>query len=137
MKDLRNTDVSKQIAENYAQRVWNDKDWTAIDEFVCRECVIHSLLGDFYGPESMKKVVQAWLSGFPDLVVNNTEVVAENDIVVIHWYARGSHQGEFKEIPATGRRISYSGVTIYRVQQNKIVEYWAYLDMQHLLAQIN
>lgn len=131
------TRIAKRIAEEYAERVWNHKDLSAIDEFLSRECVIHSLLGDFYGPKSMKKIVQTWLSGFPDLIVNNTEVVAENDFVVIHWRAQGSHQGEFKGLPGTGKPVFYSGATIYRIRQDKIVEYWAYLDMQHLLAQIS
>ncbi len=127
----------KQVAEIYAHRIWDNKDLTAVDELFHEKCVVHSLLGDFYGPESMKNVIQAWLKGFPDLVVKNTAIIAEKDLVVIHWQARGSHQGEFKGIKPTGKSISYAGVTIYRINQSKIVEYWAYLDMQHLLKQIS
>ena len=84
----------------------------------------------------MKKIVQSWLTGFPDLVVKNTAIICENDLVVIHWHARGSHQGEFKGIKPTGKTVDYAGATIYRIQEEKIIEYWAYVDMQHLLMQI-
>lgn len=127
---------AKKIALEYAVRVWDDKDLTAIDELIHEECVIHSLLGDFYGPEKMKDVVEAWIVAFPDLSVTNTSVINENDLVVIQWQAKGTHLGDFKGISPTGKSVSYVGVTIYRVNQGSIVEYFAYLDMQHLLKQI-
>lgn len=127
----------KTIAEDYAQRIWNKKDLSALDELLHKEVVIHSLLGDFHGIEAMRKVVQAWLAGFPDLTVKNSAVIAENDIVALQWQAQGTHKGEFKGKKPTGKRVSYAGVTIYRIQNSKITEYWAYLDMQHLLDQIS
>lgn len=127
----------KEIAETYAKRVWDDKDLDAIQELIHPGCVIHSLLGDFYGPESMKNVVKAWLEGFPSLIVENTAVICEKDFVVLQWKARGIHLGEFKGIPATGKSVSYAGVSVYRIENHKITEYWAYLDMQHLLQQIH
>ena len=130
-------DENKNIAINYAHRIWNEKDLSAIDEVLDEKIVIHSLLGDFHGPESMKKVVQSWLTAFPDLTVENTAVIGEQDIIVLHWHAQGTHIGEFKGIQPTGNAVFYSGVTIYRISENKIVEYWAYLDMQHLFKQIN
>lgn len=130
-------EIITQVAETYAHRIWECKDLQAIDELIHQNCVIHSLLGDFYGPQSMKSVVRTWLNGFPDLVVKSTSVICEQDLVVIQWQAHGSHQGEFKGIQPTGRSISYSGVTIYRINQSKIVEYWAYIDMKHLLDQIS
>lgn len=125
------------IAENYAKRIWDDKDLSAIDEWIDPECLIHSLLGNFRGPEPMKKVVGTWLNAFPDLSVKNIQIISENDLTVIHWEAKGTHQGEFKGLKSTGKPVSYAGVTIYRTHQDKIIEYWAYLDMQHLLKQIS
>jgi predicted ester cyclase len=115
----------KAIAEKYANKVWNDKDTTTVDKLVHQDVVIHSLLGDFHGTKAMKDVVQAWLKGFPDLIVENNLVISENDIVSIQWRAKG-----------TGKTVSYSGVTVYRIKNSQIIEYWAYLDMQHLLSQI-
>lgn len=128
--------ANKKLAEKYAERVWNKKDLAAIDDFVHPQVIIHSLLGDFHGLEPMKNIVHTWLKGFPDLHVSNNLVVCENDLVVIQWTAKGTHRGEFKGKKALGKSVSYSGVTIYRVHDTKIIEYWAYLDMNHLLNQI-
>lgn len=130
------TSSIKEIAENYANKVWNDRDITIVDKVFHKDVVIHSRLGDFHGPQAMKDVVHAWLRGFPDLRVENDSITAENDLVTIHWRASGTHKGEFKGRQPTGKTISYSGVTLYRIKEGKIVEYWAYLDMQQLINQI-
>ncbi|QLH35915.1 MAG: ester cyclase [Parachlamydiaceae bacterium] len=126
----------KQIAESYAHRIWDLKDLSAIDDLMHKDIILHSLLGDFKGKESMRNVIQAWYEGFPDLKVENLSILSENDQVVIHWKASGRHQGEFKGIPASGKKVSYAGVTIYRIQEDKISEYWAYLDLAHIFQQI-
>lgn len=126
----------KSIAVTFAQRVWDQKDLRAIDDLLDPGCIIHSLLGDFYGPSSMKTVVAAWLDAFPNLIVNPTSVLSERDLVVIQWQAHGTHSGIFKGIQPTGRTVSYSGVTIYKINQSKIIEYWAYIDMKSLLDQL-
>jgi len=126
----------KEVAKEYANKIWNDKDISAIDKLLNQDVLIHSILGDFHGSNAMKEVVQAWLKGFPDLRVDNDIIIGENDLVSIQWRAKGTHQGEFKGRKPTGNPVSYSGVTVYRIKDNKIVEYWAYLDMLHLLNQI-
>ena len=125
----------KAIAEDYAERIWNKKDLTALD-YLDESVVIHSLLGDFRGPQALRDIVKAWLKGFPDLHVHNDIVISENDLVSIQWHVKATHKGEFKGVQPTGKPVSYSGVTVYRIKNNKIVEYWAYLDTQHLLSQI-
>jgi steroid delta-isomerase-like uncharacterized protein len=127
---------SKEIAEAYANQIWNKKEISAIDRFVHNDVIIHSLLGDYHGTKAMKEVVQAWLKGFPDLKVDNENIISEDDLVSIQWRAQGTHSGEFKGKKPTGKPVAYSGVTVYRIKDNKIIEYWAYLDMQHLLSQI-
>lgn len=126
----------KEIAKKYSNRVWNAKDIAIIDELVDQEILIHSLFGDFHGKEAMKEVVRNWLRGFPNLRVDPDFVIVENDLVSIQWHAQGTHQGEFKGRKPTGKSVSYSGMTIYRIKNGKITEYWAYLDMQFLLNQI-
>jgi steroid delta-isomerase-like uncharacterized protein len=127
----------RTIAESYASRIWDDRDLTAIDELIDPSIVLHSLLGDYMGHNAMKRVMEEWLRGFPDLVVKNKSIICENDQVVMHWDATGTHQGEFKSRKASGKSVAYSGVSIYRFAHGKITEYWAYLDVHHLLNQID
>ncbi len=112
----------KEVAEAYANQVWNDKQISAVDRFVHQDAVIHSLLGDYHGTKAMEEVVRAWLKGFPDLRVDNDIIIGEEDLVSIQWRAKGTHQGEFKGIKPTGKPVAYSGVTVYRIKDGKIIE---------------
>jgi steroid delta-isomerase-like uncharacterized protein len=126
----------KRIAVEYAEGIWNQKNLEFIPKFLDKEIIIHSLHGDFRGQKAMQEVVEAWLHGFPDLEVENERVISEDDTVMIQWKAKGTHLGEFKGNSASGKKIMYGGVTIYRLKNAKIIEYWAYVDLQHLMNQI-
>ena len=134
--DFQNKEKIKKVAESYALDIWDKKDLSAVERYFHADCLIHSSLGAFQGKEAMRQVVEAWLKAFPDLVVIHDAVICENDRVVIQWKAKGTHQGDFKGHSPSKNRVAYTGVTVYRIQNEKIVEYWAYLDMQHLLSQI-
>lgn len=127
---------ARKIAEDYANTIWNQKEISTIDRLVHKDVLIHSLLGDFRGAQAMKEVVESWLKGFPDLSVKNELIISENDLVSIQWSAKGTHAGEFKGKKPRGKSVFYSGVTVYRIKNGQIIEYWAYLDMQHLFSQI-
>lgn len=126
----------KEIARQYAEAVWNEKNLKAIERLVHDRVHIHSLLGDYSGKFAMQQVVETWLTAFPNLQVKEEQVMAEGDLVSIQWQAQGTHQGPFKGYEPTGKRVHYKGTTVYRIQDGLIVEYWAYLDMQFLLQQL-
>lgn len=126
----------KEIAEEYANNIWNEKDVGTIDRLVQDNAIIHSSLGEFQGINALKNIVHVWLNAFPDLRIYNDIVISEKDIVSIQWHGKGTHQGELKGKKPTGKKVSYSGATIYRVKSQKICEIWTYLDMHHLLSQL-
>lgn len=42
--------------------------------------------------------------------------------MVGRWRGEGTQEGEFAGIPAKGKRISFTGTTIYRVENGKVAE---------------
>ena len=61
-------------------------------------------------------------NGFPDFSYSIEELIAEDDIVLSRFTFRGTHEGEFQGIPATGNKVEMSGVMITRIENGKIVE---------------
>jgi predicted ester cyclase len=49
---------------------------------------------------------------------------------------RGTHQGEFAGIPATGNKVEISGIMIGRIENGKIVEEREEMDMLGLFMQL-
>lgn len=107
-----------------------------MERMVHPDVCVHSPLGDYRGRDALRHVVESWLVGFLDLHVENEFLVTGGDLVCVQWDACGTHLGEFKDKRRTGKSVKYSGVTNFRVQHGRIVDYWAFLDMQHLLRQL-
>jgi predicted ester cyclase len=74
---------------------------------------------------------------FPDLTVEIDDIVAERDRVALRLTIRGTHQGEFLGIAATGRSVSYVSHEFYRVADGLIAEEWICSDAAGLFQQIS
>ncbi len=79
---------------------------------------------------------QAWHSAFPDEQTTFEDQIAEGDRVVSRMTARATHLGEFQGLPATGKKITVTGIWIDRVVDGKIVEQWVQADMLGALQQL-
>ena len=62
--------------------------------------------------------------------------IAEGDVVVTRWTARGTHKGVFMVIPLTGEQAMTTGISITRVASGKFVEGWTIFDEFGLLQQL-
>jgi steroid delta-isomerase-like uncharacterized protein len=74
---------------------------------------------------------------FPDLEAQVDDLVAAEDKVAIRVSFRGTHQGEFQGIPATGRSINYVSHEFYRVEDGLFAEEWICSDMASLFRQLS
>lgn len=88
------------------------------------------------GREQIARVYAALLAAFPDLEVQVERMVAEGDTVVAHWTLRGTHRGPLLGIPATGRPIAVTGVSIIRFREGAPVADTRVWDYAGLLRQI-
>ena len=99
------------------------------------------LVGHFAGmpPIDSRTHLQLGLAafeGFADLERLVEDLLADGDRVVARWTTRGTHTGEFMGIPATGRFVTTSGITIFRLEDGLIVEEWSESDTFGLLQQL-
>jgi steroid delta-isomerase-like uncharacterized protein len=75
-------------------------------------------------------------AAFPDMQYTLNDLLAEADRVVARFTAHGTQSGAFQGIPATGKAVAMSAITIYRVAGGKMVEQWLEYDMFGLLQQL-
>jgi steroid delta-isomerase-like uncharacterized protein len=78
----------------------------------------------------------ATFDAFPDLERPVDDMVAEGDKVIARWTSIRTQAGYFQGIPPTGKRVSMSGMTIFRLDNGKIVEEWSVSDMLGLLTEL-
>jgi steroid delta-isomerase-like uncharacterized protein len=75
-------------------------------------------------------------AAFPDLHFAIEDQIAEGDKVVTRYTFSGTQQGPLMGIPATGKHVSITGISIYRVVNGKMQAAWIEYDMLGLMQQI-
>jgi steroid delta-isomerase-like uncharacterized protein len=130
-------DANKHLYRRWFEDVVSGGDLALADELLGPGYRLH--FPGMPGPldrEAHKGLVMMFRSAFPDWVETVEDVIAEGDKVVIRVTGRGSHEGEFQGIPATGRQVTATGVGIGRIQDGRIVEAWAAYDALGLMQQL-
>jgi predicted ester cyclase len=121
---------NKDVVRRYYAEAWNGYDLAVVDELVAPTYQPG-------GPEGEKGLITGAHAAFPDIHFTIDDLLAaERDSVVARWTARGTHQGRFRGIAPTGRQVSYSGITIYRLAGGQLVAGWSKSDQLGLLQQL-
>jgi predicted ester cyclase len=77
------------------------------------------------GREGVRQAIELFRRAFPDTRHTVEDLLAEGDRVVARITARATHTGELFGHPPTGRVVTLTGITIYRIVGGRIVERWA------------
>ena len=127
---------NKNIVRHY-QEIYNSNDVDRLTEAVSEDLLTPNIMpGIPQGLEGAKAAHRIMLTGFPDYRTTIEDLVAEEDKVAARIQMAGTHTGEFMGIPATGRRVSFTGIYIVRIANMKIVEHWGEEDSVSLLQQL-
>lgn len=106
-----------------------------IPEIFAPEWVVHAPEGDMpYEPFLESNI--AFMAAFPDVTFTIEDMIAEGDMVALRYTARGTHQGTFRGIPATGKKIEMGGMAMARAAGGKFVEGWRYSDTLSMMQQL-
>ncbi len=128
--------TNKDIVRRLGVEPW-EGNLDVIDELVAPDYVGHDpAQPDLHGPDGVKGFITSYLAGFPDGRITIEEQLAEGDLVATRWTGRGTHQGELMGIPATGKQVTVSGLTLSRLQNGKVVEEWSNWDTLGMLQQL-
>ena len=93
---------------------------------MAQDVVNHAVVPEHrHGIEGAKHTDRWVRASFPDARV---EIVAEDDKVAAYVTSSGTHEGEFRGIPPTGKRFSVDHVHRFRLADGKLVEHWSVRD---------
>jgi predicted ester cyclase len=86
--------------------------------------------------EAAKQQAADFRRGFPDVTSTIEDLIAEGDKVVARWRSRATHRGDYMGIAPSGKEVEFTGISIYRIEGNKIAESWSVEDQFGLMRQI-
>ena len=120
-------------------RALNSGDTEKLLAVVAPDIVIHyaEMQEPLHGRETWRQGFELMRHAFPDLEAQVDDLVAAEDKVAIRVSFRGTHQGEFQGIPATGRTIHYVSHEFYRVEDGLFAEERICSDMASLVRQLS
>ena len=75
-------------------------------------------------------------SAFPDLVVKVDRIIAEGDMVALHWSSAGTNTVAVPGFPGEGKRAAIDGMSFFRFADGKIVEEWSTYDNLTIMKQL-
>lgn len=132
---MNQSEANKALIREHYDATTNPFKPAAIDRQVAEDFVDHGN-PDVIGPEGVKAHIKTLRAAFPDLSVTIEDIVAEGEIVAVRGTWRGTHQGEFRGVPAIGRKVEFGGMVFWRVGGGKIRERWGLIDTPSLMRQL-
>jgi steroid delta-isomerase-like uncharacterized protein len=88
------------------------------------------------GPEAVMRYYQETRAAFPD---QRNELIAmhhADDAVIVEFWLRGTHEGEFRGVPPTGKSFEQKMAAFFLFEGEKLVCERVYFDTAGLLAQL-
>ena len=105
----------------------------AIGEFFTPDYVAHGTDHVMEGHGAIRRFLGMLQRAFPDLQIDVEILVEAKDRVAWQRTLRGTHQGDFKGFPATGRPIVWRDMVTSRFHNGLIAEDWVITDLAERL----
>src|SRR3954451_12477712 len=118
---MTSAEETKRLATAFFERIWNNKEEAAIDEFIPADAKGND--ADFgSGREGFRRQWRQWHTAFPDLHFEIVDMIAEENKVLTRWTLTGTHQGEFLGAPGSGNKIKVEGMSFDTITDGLVAE---------------
>jgi len=90
------------------------------------------------GLKGYKEIGTVMNTAFPDVVVTEDRLIADENFVVEMSHAAATNAGPYMQYPPTNNPINWTEIHVYKFdKEGKIIEHWIEMSMLELLMQIN
>ena len=138
--ELAQETLEKNITmyETVWDKVINDREIDLINENYFDKDVVAVATsgGDVVGLENFRNYYNNYLTGFSDAEFTIVDIFGQGDKMVKHWNFKGTHDGDFFGVPATGKPVDVSGTTLIKMRDGKIAAEQDYMDYLSFYTQL-
>lgn len=127
----------KAVVERFVEEYKNRHNPGIVDELVAKDCKVHiPLPGLPQGREGLRLNGQLMCGAFPDVRVEREFFLVDGDIVVERAKADATHKGELMGMSPTGKKVTWTELHAYRVEEGQITEIWSEADFMGVMVQL-
>jgi predicted ester cyclase len=123
---------NKTIVRRVIEEVYNQGNFDVADELIAPHYLSHNRDSHkVVGAEGVKQAARSQRASSPDMHTTIEDIIAEGDKVMLRARDRFTHQAEIMGYAPTGQQIEITWMQIVRVENDKLVESWWEMDMEH------
>jgi steroid delta-isomerase-like uncharacterized protein len=118
---------AEAVLRHWFEDVWTGGRDDLIETYLAPGAVAHGLdeTGEgCVGAAGFRPFYEKLRGACPDIRIAVDDVVASGPMAACRWTATLTHTGDHLGVPATGRAVRVTGMTIARVEDGRIVEGW-------------
>ncbi len=134
------TEDNKASVRRWIEEGWNQRNWAVFNELAASNWIYHDPgLPNVRTLEDYKRWATETHNALPDAHFTIDDMIAEGDKVVVRGTFRGTNTGDIvtpMPLPATGKQVAVSGITIVRFAGGKGVEVWNQTDTLGIMQQL-
>ncbi len=108
------TQGNKETVRRYFEGRFNDKDYSVVDQYVAPDAVPT--------PDQQRAWLDEFHAAWGDAHCTLDHLIAEDDLVAVHWTIEGTFQGEWDGHAPTGKRITVSGMSLCWLRDGMLVK---------------
>lgn len=129
-------DQNKAIARAAFFDYLNHRDFKRFEEIHTKDFVKHYNNSPAENLSEEMRDAKGQFDSSSDLTFTENWMIAEGNKVAVCFTAKGTHDGPFQGVPATGRRYELSSMIVWRFVNGKIAGEWVFFNDLDLYRQL-
>jgi len=129
------SDAAQKLA-NGIKEAWNEKNWDKLKALHAEDWIDHTQPEGMNNLAALQGLFSVFAAGFPDFTIDIPKIIANGNNVSYLYEIKGTHTGEFMQIPATGKQVNFKGMTMLTMEDGKCMEAWGVMDQMTLMQQL-
>jgi steroid delta-isomerase-like uncharacterized protein len=126
---------NKALAQRAFEELLSQGRFELAEQLYAKDFVNHGIHRNI-SLEEDQAALKGWHQAFPDLSIAPQKLMADGDLVAVYWIALGTNTAAGNGLPATGKKVEQSGITIWRIVEGKIQEEWSAFDQLSMMEQL-
>ena len=133
LNNKRQINTNKEIVKLFLEEVRSGKQPDNALYFMADNVLAHQLNAEEQTtvtrtPQNYSDHIREFLKMYGAFSFKITELIGDDDKVYARWEQTGKHLSEIDGHPATGKSLTEIASCVYRLEKEKIVEYWIQID---------